>query len=201
MSRRAKDGYGKMSLVATRRLGRVERLAVGRAACPQSLATGRAPDGHPVCPGTPDRHHLAASRRGRRRLPGLLLQLGRSGTQEPIGRHATAWLAAAALAAAGSAADGDRRLAHEALRAKGRRGRHPSQSHTRTGRSKVSVWPYLGHPVPGAASSTLGAVGPALAGDAVRAGPDDGQDSCLSQLAVPHEVWCWRPNWSSGRPG
>ena len=62
-------------------------------------------------------------------LPRLLLLPGGTGRQEQIRRHPIAAVGPSDLAAAGSAAGGYRRHAHQALRPAGRRGRHPSQTH------------------------------------------------------------------------
>ena len=81
--------------------------------------------------------------------------------------------ASAAIAPARAAAAGHRRLAHQTLRAEGRRGRHPSQSHARPGRPEVSVRTHLGHAVAGAAASAVGRDGLAVAGHAVRPPTND----------------------------
>ena len=79
---------------------------------------------------------------------------------------------------------GHRRLAHQAVRAQGRRGRHPSQSHARPGRPEVSVRTHLGHAVAGPAASAVGRVGLAAAGHAVRSPTNDVHDPEVAWLAV-----------------
>ncbi len=139
----AKDGEFEMSLGSSGSMERVEPVARRRFACPQSVATARAVAGHLVRQRTSHRHHLASSRRGERRLSRLLLLHCGGGTQDQIDRHALGDADFADLASARAPAAGDRRLPHQAVWAKSRRGGRPSQPHAgraSTARS-VSVWP------------------------------------------------------------
>ncbi len=103
------------------------------------------------------------------------------------------------LAAARAAAVGDRRFAHQAVWAEGRRGRRPSQSDAGAGRSAVSVRTRLGHDLAGPAASAVGPAGVAAAGDALRPPADDGHDSqsvAVGSGSPPSSNW--RRGWSSG---
>jgi|GEM_PF-3883420 len=81
--------------------------------------------------------HLATGGRRQRRLSELLLGPCLAGTQDRIGRHAIDGVGVANLAFAGAIAVGDRRFAHQAVRAEGRGGRRASQPDVRTGRPTV----------------------------------------------------------------
>ena len=170
----------------------------GRVACTQPMAAAGAVDGHPVCRRAAHRHHLAPRRRSQRRLPRLLLLPRPPRTQGRIGRHATFSAGVADLALARTAAGGHRRLPHQAVRAEGRRGGHPSQSHARPRRPEVSVWTHLGHAVAGAAASVVGRAGPAAAGHAVRPPEDDSHDSPASAAGGFRPSSNWRPAWWNG---
>ena len=95
---------------------------------------------------------------------------------------------AADVPSARAAVGSDRRLADQAVRAQGRRSRHPSQSDARTGRPEVPVRPHLGHDFAGGAAPAVGRAGVAAAGDAVCSPADDGHDSPPSRLEVPHQA-------------
>src|SRR3970040_142889 len=88
----AKDGQFEMSLAVSQSVVGVERMAGSRVARRASLAIAHAHGGHPVCPRTADRLHMAPRRWHQRRLRRLLLLPGPCRTQERIGRHTTAWL-------------------------------------------------------------------------------------------------------------
>src|SRR6266446_9455694 len=106
---RAKDGEARMSLGVPGGLVRVDRMAGGWIARPQSLAVAGVVRWDAFCPRAADRHHLAAGRWHQHRLRRLLLLPRQSRTQERMGRVAVADLAAADFAAAPAAAGGDRR--------------------------------------------------------------------------------------------
>jgi hypothetical protein len=72
------------------------------------------------------------------------------------------------IAAARSDSGGHRRHTYQAIRPKGRGGRHSSQSHAEASRPKVSLRTYLGNPLAGRATSALRSFGPATAGHALR---------------------------------
>ena len=193
---RAKDGEARMSLEVSEPVGGVERVAGGWVACSQSLAAAGAAGGHSLRPGTPHRYLLAPRRRCERRLPRLLLLPCPTGTQDQIGRHAAFDAPVADLAASRSAAGGDRRLAYQTLRAEGRRGRHPSQPHSGTGRSNLLVRTHLGHPLAGSAASALRRVGPAAASDALRPPEDHSHNPQVSPMEVLHQA---PPGGTTGR--
>ena len=138
------------------RMVRVEPVVGGGVARPQPLATAGAVDGHSLRPRAADRDHVGSGPPGSATTYQdyyyFLAALGRKtksvATQLLV-------VAAADLAAAGSAAGGHRRHAHQAIRAEGRRGRHPSQPHAGPGRPEVSVWTHLGDALAGRAASTL----------------------------------------------
>src|SRR5437762_9815348 len=111
---RAKDGETGMSLGVPGGMVRVDRMAGGRIARPQSLAVAGVVERDAFCPRAADRHHLAASRWYQHRLRRLLLLPGRCWTQERMDRVAVADLAAADFAAAPAAAGGDRRFSDQA---------------------------------------------------------------------------------------
>ena len=110
------------------------------------------------------------------------------GRKAEFGRHATFSARAADLALARPAAGGHRRLPHQAVRAQGRRGRHPPQSHARPCRPEVSLWTHLGHAVAGPAASVVGRAGPAAAGHAVRPPEDDSHHPQEARLAISDQA-------------
>src|SRR5450432_1454084 len=108
----AKDGEAKMSLVLSGGLVAMERVAGGRVARPQSLASAGAADGDSVCQRPSHGDDVVARRRRQRRLPRLLLLPRRRGTQERIDCDAALGAGAAKIVLAGARAVGDRRFAH-----------------------------------------------------------------------------------------
>ena len=131
-------------------------------------------------------------------LPRLLLLPGGPRTQDQIRRHAVVAAGASDLAAAGSASGGHRRHAHQAVRSKGRRGRHPPQSHARPGRPEVSLRTHLGDALAGRAASLLRRFGPAACGrcstSAAKRWPRF-RNGAAGRLPPSS---CWPPAWSSG---
>ena len=154
--RRAKDGEIEMSLGISRAVVGVERVVGGGVARPQSLAAAGAAGRHPVCQRPTHGHHLAPHGGRQRRLPGLFLLSGGDRTQERIDCDSTGSTPAADLVPAPASAVGDRRLAHQAIWAQGRRGRCASQPDAGPGRFAVSVWPCLGDDLVGPAASEVG---------------------------------------------
>ncbi len=167
---RVKDSETSMSLKVSEKVVGVERVAGGRIARSQSLASVGAGDS--VRLGRPHCHLVVPRRQRQRRLPGLLLLPGPPGTQDQFGRHAAFDASSADLAATRSVAGGDRRFAYQMLRAESRRGRHPSQSHAGSCRSEVAVRPPLGD----SAACRVRRVGPAAANDALRWAEDHSRD-------------------------
>ncbi len=116
-----------MSLGVSRTVIGVEQLASRRVACSQSLAVARIAGGHVVRWRSAHGHHMAPRSGRQRRFSKLLLLSHLCGTQERIDCHATSSTSAANVALARTCAVGDRRLAHQAVRAEGRRGGRASQ--------------------------------------------------------------------------
>ncbi len=180
----AKDGEFEMLLGISRTVVSVERVACRRVACSQSLAIARAVAGHPVRQRPTHRHHLAASRRRQRRLPGLLLLHCGGGTQDQIGRDAIGDVDFADIAPARASAAGDRRLAYQTVWAKSRRGGCPSQPHAGPSRSAGLLRTHLGDDFAGTAASPVGPDRTAAARDALCSQANDGHDSQGSRLAA-----------------
>ena len=132
--RRAKDGEFEMSLGLSRTMVGVERVAGSRAACSQSLAVAGLVGGHVVRQRSAYRDDLASCGGRQRRLPRLLSLPHLCGTQEQIDRHAVGDTSFADFAFASACVVGDRRLAHQAVWAKGRRGRRAPQPDAGTSR-------------------------------------------------------------------
>ena len=137
-------------------------LVGGGTAWSQSLAVAAAVAGHPVCQRTAHRDHLAPGRGDSRRLRRLLLLPAALGRKTKS--VATRLLSCCCCGCCRSRAVGDRRHADQALRAEGRRGRHPSQSHARSGRPEVSLWTHLGDDLAGPAASAVATIGLPLVG-------------------------------------
>ena len=184
--RRAKDGESKLAM--SERMVGVERLVGGGVARPQPLAAAGAADRHPLRRRPAHRLQLAPCCRSQQRLPRVLLLPCPPGTQGRFGGHAAFSASAADLAFARPTAGGHRRLPHQAVRTEGRRGRHPSQSHTRPCRPEVPVWTHLGHPVVGVAASVVGRAGLAVAGHAVRPSKDHFHHPQETPLAVSDQT-------------
>lgn len=140
------------------RLVGMERVVGCRIACSQSVEAAGVVCGHSVCSRTSHCHHVASSRRRQPRLRQLLLLHRQRGTQCQSCGNAASGTCAAYAAAARTTAGGDRRFAYEAIWTQGRRGRHPSQPHARSGRSKIPLRAHLGHAVVGVAASLWGAL-------------------------------------------
>ena len=103
------------------------------------------------------------------------------------------------VALARTSAVGDRRFAHQAVWAKGRRGGCPSQPDAGPGRSAVSVRPCLGHDFAGTAASEVGTDWPAAASDALCSQANDGDDSQDRAAGSGLPPSCsWRRDWWSG---
>ena len=182
-----------MCLAVSRRLGSVEPVAGSGTARPKPVATARPAGGHPLRPRATNRDHLAPRRRCQPRLPRLFLLPRGTRTQDQTRRHPVADPGASYLAAARSDSGGHRRHAHQAIRPKGRRGRHPSQPHAGTGRPEVSLRTYLCDPLAGRTASAFWSFGPAAAGHALRSPKNDGQDSDVAGLDVCHQTRAGRP--------
>ena len=177
-----------MLLAVSGRLGAVEPVVGGRAACPKPLAAAGPVDGHPLRPRTTNRDNVAPCRRCQPRLPRLLLLPGGTRTQDQIGGHPVVAVAAADVAASRSAVGGHRRHADQTIRSKSRRGRHPSQPYAGAGRPEIPLRAYLGDALVGGATSLFWRSGPAVACHALRPTEDDIQNSRLAGLDVCHQT-------------
>lgn len=186
---RAKDGEFWMSVGMSRSVVGVEPVAGGRVACTQSVAVAGAPGGHLVCQWPAHSDYLAPGSRSQRQLPGLLLLSGAGGTQEQIHRHAIGGVGAPHVVAARSFVAGDRRFAHQAVRADGGRCGRASQSHSRTGRSAVPLRPCLGNDLARFEASSMGCLGTAAAGHALCPQTDHGDDPQVAPLvSIRHQT-------------
>jgi hypothetical protein len=162
----------------------MERVAGGRVARPQSLASAGAADGDFVCQRSSHGDDVVARRRRQRRLPRLLLLPRRRGTQERIDCDAALGAGAANIVLAGARAVGDRRFAHQAVWPAGRRRRCPSQSDPGPGRSAVFIRTRMGHDFAGPEASAVGPLGIAAASAAVRSPANDGDDPQVAPVGA-----------------
>ncbi len=188
-----------MSLGMSRTVVGVERVVGRWVARSQSLAFARIADGHIVRWRPSHGDHMAPRGRGERRLSRLLLLSYLRGTQERIDCDSTGSTSAAHLALAKASAAGDRRFAHQAVRAKSRRGRCPSQPDAGPSRPAVSVRTRLGDDFVGAEAPRVGTTGVAVANDALRPPADYGDDSPSRAVGSGLPPSCnWRLVWSNG---
>lgn len=179
-------------------------LDVGGIARTKSLEVVRAVDGDAVCLGKKDGHCLVAGRGNPTRFSQLLLLPATVGEKIPTTGRASVGRVGYATSPRIPRVVGRRRHANQTRRAQGPRGRHPSQSHARTQRTKVFVWTRplcwlllpagnqqsqrVGDDRVGCAPSGLEDDWLALAGVVVRASQRRGPDSRQVRLEVFHQV-------------
>ena len=163
----------------------------GRVAPSQSLAFARIADGHVVRWRPSHGNHMAPCGRGERRLSRLLLLPYLCGTQKRIDCNSTGGTSAVHLVPAKASAVGNRRFAHQAVRAQGRRGRFPSQPDAGPSRPAVSVRTPTtaarrcpGDDFVGAEAPRVGPTGVAAASDALCSQADHGGNPQVASLAA-----------------